>query len=173
MSNDGRYHNNLDIARLNKRDGEGEIFPHDKWRLIMRSDDAEPPHFHIISEGWDVTFSIESGELIKVLTTGTDQSHLNYMIHNASLWLNSPSPFTLTSPTATPQHLCGINSTKNNINIKTCQISRRSKTRQDPIQLWVNVESRRTYPFLVFVKTFKSFKKRRNHTANNVFYRAV
>ena len=93
MCNDGHYHNNLDIARLNKRDGEGEIFPHDKWRLIMRSDDVEPPHFHIIREGWDAIFSIESGELIKVLTAGTDQSHLNYMIHNASLWLNSPSRF--------------------------------------------------------------------------------
>ena len=26
----------------------------------MRSDDAEPQHFHIISEGWDVIFSIEA-----------------------------------------------------------------------------------------------------------------
>ena len=83
----------LDIARLNKRDGEGDIFLHDKWQLTMRSDDAEPPHFHIIREGWGVIFSIESGELIKVLTTDNDQSHLNYMIHNASLWLNSPSRF--------------------------------------------------------------------------------
>ena len=93
MCEDEHYLDPLDIARLNKRDGESDIFPYDKWQLTMRSDDAEPPHFHIISEGWDVTFSIESGKLIKVLTAGTDQSHLNYMMHSASLWLNSPSRF--------------------------------------------------------------------------------
>ena len=42
MCEDGHYHDNLDIARLNKRDGEGDIFPNDKWQLTMRSDDAEP-----------------------------------------------------------------------------------------------------------------------------------
>lgn len=42
MCEDGHYHDNLDIARLNKRDGEGDIFPYDKWQLTMRSDDAEP-----------------------------------------------------------------------------------------------------------------------------------
>ena len=26
MCEDGHYHDNLDIARLNKRDGEGDIF---------------------------------------------------------------------------------------------------------------------------------------------------
>ena len=83
MCEDEHYLDPLDIARLNKRDGEGDIFPYDKWQLTMRSDDAEPPHFHIISEDWDVTFSIESGELIKVLTASTDQSHLNYMIHKS------------------------------------------------------------------------------------------
>ena len=59
MCEDGHYHDNLDIARLNKRDGEGDIFPYDKWQLIMRSDDSEPPHFHIIRDGWDVIFSID------------------------------------------------------------------------------------------------------------------
>ena len=93
MCEDEHYLDPLDIARLNKRDGEGDIFPYDKWQLTMRSDAAEPPHFHIIREDWDVIFSIGSGELIKVLTAGTDQSHLNYMIHSASLWLNSPSRF--------------------------------------------------------------------------------
>ena len=47
MCEDGHYHDNLDIARLNKRDGEGDIFPYDKWQLTMRSDDTEPQHFHI------------------------------------------------------------------------------------------------------------------------------
>ena len=93
MCEDEHYLDPLDIARLNKRDGEGDIFPYDKWQLTMRSDDAEPPHFHIIREDWDVIFSIESGKLIKGLTAGADQSHLNYMIHNASRWLNSPSRF--------------------------------------------------------------------------------
>lgn len=93
MCEDEHYLDPLDIARLNKRDGEGDIFPYDKWQLIMRSDDAEPPHFHIIREGWNVTFSIESGKLIKVLANGNDQSHLNYMIQNALQWLNSSSRF--------------------------------------------------------------------------------
>ena len=62
MCKDGHYLDPLDIARLNKRDGEGDIFPYDKWQLTMRSDDAELQHFHIISRGWDAIFSVEAKE---------------------------------------------------------------------------------------------------------------
>lgn len=93
MCEDGHYLDPLDIARLNKRDGENDIFPYDKWQLIMRSDDVEPPHFHIISEGWDVIFSIASGELIKVINEGNKKSHLNYMVQNTTSWLDAPNRF--------------------------------------------------------------------------------
>ena len=93
MCEDGHYLDPLDIARLNKRDGEGDIFPYDKWQLIMRSDDSEPPHFHIIRDGWDVIFSIASGESIKVINEGNEKSHLNYMVPNATSWLDAPNRF--------------------------------------------------------------------------------
>lgn len=93
MCEDGHYLDPLDIARLNKRDGEGDIFPYDKWQLIMRSDDVEPPHFHIISEGWDAIFGIESGGLIKVICEGDNQAVLDYMIGYANLWLENNNKF--------------------------------------------------------------------------------
>ena len=93
MCEDGHYHDNLDIARLNKRDGEGDIFPYDKWQLIMRSDDSEPPNFHIISEGWDAIFSVESGELIRAITEGDNREVLDYMIANAHQWLECENKF--------------------------------------------------------------------------------
>ena len=79
MCEDGHYLDPLDIARLNKRDGEGDIFPYDKWQLIMRSDDVEPPHFHIISEDWNTIFGTESGDLIKIICEGDNQA---FSIHN-------------------------------------------------------------------------------------------
>ena len=93
MCEDGHYHDNLDIARLNKRDGEGDIFPYDKWQLTMRSDDAEPQHFHIISRGWNAIFSVESGELIRVITEGDNREVLDYMIANAHQWLECKNKF--------------------------------------------------------------------------------
>ena len=93
MCEDGHYLDPLDIARLNKRDGEGDIFPYDKWQLIMRSDDSEPPHFHIIRDGWDVIFSIESGKLIRVIAIGDNSKVLDYMIANAYQWLECENKF--------------------------------------------------------------------------------
>lgn len=82
----------VEMARINmKENGKQCIFPYNVWEVKIWSNDHEPPHFHIISKGWDVSFNIETGDLIKIHNQGKEKDVLDYMTSNVKKWLESPS----------------------------------------------------------------------------------
>lgn len=82
----------VEMARINmKESGKGSIFPFNAWEVKIWSDDHEPPHFHIKRNRWNVSFDIETGEQIEILTQGTEKNVYDYMIANVSKWLDNPS----------------------------------------------------------------------------------
>ena len=77
----------IEVARINI--DESSVFPYDLYEIQIRSNDHIPPHFHIMKDGWDVEFYIESGELYKIQKIGKTQQIYNYMIKNVGIWLSA------------------------------------------------------------------------------------
>ena len=75
-------------ARVNLRETRVDIFPYEEYQVYIMSDDSEPPHLHIVKEGWDVTFLIETGALHKIYTQGQNVSTYDYMLNNVGRWLD-------------------------------------------------------------------------------------
>lgn len=76
-----------EMSRINMR--ESNIYPFNKFEVIICSREHEPPHFHIKSEGWNISFLISDGNKYKVHNKGEKKSVGDYIINNAELWLNS------------------------------------------------------------------------------------
>lgn len=77
-----------EMARINKKETGQCFFPFDAWELKIWSNDHEPPHFHILKDGWNVSFLIETGTLDRIEEAGTKQSVFNYMVTNVKKWLD-------------------------------------------------------------------------------------
>ena len=60
-------------------------------RITMYYDDHNPPHFHVIAEGWDLSFLIENGELYRVNTIGDNMATYNYIVKQVPKWLKMRS----------------------------------------------------------------------------------
>lgn len=78
-----------EMARINKNETGRSIFPYEAWKVKIWSSDHNPPHFHIIREGWDVSFTIEDGDLLMVKSRGGNKSIYDYMCSNVKRWLSS------------------------------------------------------------------------------------
>lgn len=78
-----------EMARINKNETGRSIFPYEAWEVKIWSSDHNPPHFHIIREGWDVSFTIEGGDLLMVKSRGGNKSIYDYMCSNVKRWLSS------------------------------------------------------------------------------------
>lgn len=78
----------VEMARINTKDRG--IFPFDDYEVKIWSNDHNPPHFHIIKNGWDVTFSIENGEVLNIKSQGDKMQIYKYMTDNVVKWLSSP-----------------------------------------------------------------------------------
>ena len=78
-----------EMARINKNETGRSIFPYESWEVKIWSSDHNPPHFHIIREGWDVSFTIEDGDLLMVKSRGVNKSIYYYMCGNVKRWLSS------------------------------------------------------------------------------------
>ena len=78
----------VEMARINTKDGG--VFPFNDFEVKIWSNDHNPPHFHIIKDGWNVAFSIESGEVLQIKTQGKKKRIYNYMIENVAQWLSDP-----------------------------------------------------------------------------------
>lgn len=76
-----------EMARINT--DESNLFPYNSFEIQIWSNDHTPPHFHIIKDGWDVEFFIDSGELYKVKKMGKNQQIYNYIIKNVGIWLSA------------------------------------------------------------------------------------
>ena len=78
----------VEIARINTKDRG--LFPFNDFEVEIWSNDHNPPHFHIIKDGWDVAFSIESGEVISISSQGKKKQTYEYMTDNVVKWLSLP-----------------------------------------------------------------------------------
>lgn len=78
----------VEMSRLNKRSVGAVPFPYNKFDIRIWSDDHDPPHFHVLAEGWDISFLIENGNVYRVNTTGKNSIMYNYIVKNVPIWLN-------------------------------------------------------------------------------------
>ena len=79
----------VEMARINKNETGRCIFPYDKWEVKLWSSDHNPPHFHIICNGWDVSYVIEDGRRLDILKKGNERNIFDYMEANVLKWLDS------------------------------------------------------------------------------------
>ncbi len=79
----------VDMARINKEENSKGVFPYSTWEVKMWSNDHNPPHFHIIRDGWNVSFLIEDGSILEVKTKGAEKNIFDYMCNNVNKWLDS------------------------------------------------------------------------------------
>lgn len=80
----------VEMARINKRENSNCIFPYNRFNVHIWSNDHEPPHFHVESDGWNVSILIENGEMLDVKTEGKNRQIFNYIIKNSKDWLSQP-----------------------------------------------------------------------------------
>ena len=80
-----------EIARINVCESGNGLFPYNKWELKVYSNDHTPPHFHVIADGWDVSFKIDNGELLVVNRKGRNDTIYQYMMDNIPKWLEAPA----------------------------------------------------------------------------------
>lgn len=76
-----------EIAHINT--DESNLFPHNLYDIQIWSNDHMPPHFHILKDGWDVSFLIENGELYKINKEGKNKHIYEYMLANIGKWLSA------------------------------------------------------------------------------------
>ena len=79
----------VEMARINKNENGKCIFPYDSWEIRIWGNDHNPPHFHVIRDGWDVEFLIETGELYRIKSEGRNKQIYKYILSNIKNWLNS------------------------------------------------------------------------------------
>lgn len=78
-----------EMARINKKESTGCIFPYNVFNVHIWSNDHEPPYFHIESNGWNISFLISNGELYKVNREGKDGRTYKYIVNNVKNWLSA------------------------------------------------------------------------------------
>ena len=49
----------VEMARINLKEIGSVPFPTNKFDIKIWSNDHNPPHFHVICEGWNISFTIE------------------------------------------------------------------------------------------------------------------
>lgn len=81
----------MEIAHLNVRECNGDIFPLDLFDVCIYDIDNEPPQFHIMSNDWDVSFKINDGEIHYVNQKGNDIDTYQYIMQNVKKWLDLPN----------------------------------------------------------------------------------
>jgi len=78
-----------EMVRINKKENGKGVFPFDAWELKIWSNDHEPAHFHILKDGWNVSFTIQDGKMLKIDSSGEKQAIFEYMVKNVPTWLES------------------------------------------------------------------------------------
>lgn len=80
----------VEIARINLKEIGNVLFPTNKFEIKIWSNDRNPPHFHVICEGWNISFTIEDGRELEVKNIGSHSSTYNYIVKNIPIWLDMP-----------------------------------------------------------------------------------
>ena len=76
-----------EMPRINKKETDRCIFPYNTWKIEILSNDHTPPHFHIISDGWNVSYKIEDGNMLQIEGIGKNGSIFDYMEQHVKEWL--------------------------------------------------------------------------------------
>lgn len=79
-----------DKAIINKREQGNSIFPYNSFNVHIWSNDHNPPHFHVESEGWNIAFTIDDGKFLALKGQGKDMKVYNYIVKNVRNWLLQP-----------------------------------------------------------------------------------
>lgn len=80
----------VEMARINLKEVGSVPFPTNKFDIKIWSNDHNPPHFHVICEGWNILFTIEDGKELEVKNIGNHLSTYNYIVKNIPIWLDMP-----------------------------------------------------------------------------------
>ena len=78
-----------EMPRINKKETDRCIFPYNAWKIEIFSNDHTPPHFHIISDGWNVSYKIEDGNMLQIEGIGKNDSIFDYMEKHVKEWLST------------------------------------------------------------------------------------
>ena len=78
-----------EMARINKKETGRCLFPYNIWELKIWSNDHTPPHFHIICEGWNVSYKIEDGSILLIEGKGKNGQIFDYMQRHVKEWLST------------------------------------------------------------------------------------
>lgn len=81
-----------EMARVNKKEFTG-YFPYNKFDIRIWSNDHNPPHFHVIADGWDIVVEIETGEILKIKTVGKSSKIYTYIKSVVKDWLKEKSAY--------------------------------------------------------------------------------
>ena len=79
-----------EMSRINVKEFYG-YFPYNKFDIKIWSNDHNPPHFHIIGDGWDIVVDIETGTILKTKRDGKSSKFYKYVEDYIEEWLESPS----------------------------------------------------------------------------------
>ena len=79
-----------EMARINTKESGKSIFPYNLYEVKIWSNDHEPPHFHVICEGWNISFLIDNGEILDIKSQGKKRDVYKYICKNVKDWLSSP-----------------------------------------------------------------------------------
>ena len=77
-----------EMSRINVKEFYG-YFPYNKFDIKIWSNDHTPPHFHIICDGWNVSYKIEDGNMLQIEGKGKNDSILDYMEQHVKEWLST------------------------------------------------------------------------------------
>lgn len=78
-----------EMAIINKKETGRCLFPYNIWELKILSNDHTPPHFHIICEGWNVSYKIEDGSILQIEGKGKNGQIFDYMQRHVKEWLST------------------------------------------------------------------------------------
>ena len=81
-----------EYLQVNSKDSGRSIFPWNKYKVIVRSDDHWPPHFHIITKSkWSASFRIDNGAMFNPKKQNYDEISAKKKKKNVPTWLAQPS----------------------------------------------------------------------------------
>lgn len=80
----------IEMARINAKEFYG-YFPYNKFDIRIWSNDHNPPHFHVISNGWNIVVDIITGDIIKIEQDNKkDSQTYSYVEKYIKEWLDMP-----------------------------------------------------------------------------------
>lgn len=78
-----------EMAKINTKEFYG-YFHCNKFDIRIWSNGHNPPHFHVLGDGWDIVVSIDSGDIIKTKKQGKNSKFYTYVRNFVKCWMEEP-----------------------------------------------------------------------------------